>query len=77
MCFNALLVSFSFIVINYTFMQFLLNDELDVASIYLFIILSWSKYVGVDLSGYPSLNAFSERVSAVPAVGQAMGEMHA
>ncbi len=52
-------------------------DQIDVAAVYLYIILSWSKYVGVDLAPFPKLLAFSEKVAAHPAVAAAHAEMNA
>lgn len=51
---------------------FLLGEHFSVADAYLFTVLNWSKWVGVDLSGLPNLVAFSERVAARPAVQEAM-----
>jgi glutathione S-transferase len=52
-------------------------DKIDVAAVYLYIILSWSKYVGVDLTPFPKLLAFSEKVAAHTAVAAAHTEMNA
>lgn len=45
-----------------------LLGEFGVADIYLFNVLSWADYVGIDLAGWPSLIAFNERIAARPAV---------
>jgi glutathione S-transferase len=57
--------------------KFLLSDDLDVASIYLYIVLSWSGYVGVDLTPYPTIQAFSAAVAAHEGVQKAHAEMNA
>lgn len=57
--------------------KYIMGETLDVASLYLYIVLSWSAYVGVDLSAYPTLTAFSKTVAAVPEVAQAHAEMNA
>ena len=52
--------------------QYLAGDSFTVADGYLFTILSWTGYVGLDLSPYPNLVAYSARVAARPAVVAAM-----
>ena len=52
--------------------QYLLGDEFSVADGYLFVVTNWAKPLGIDLSGYPNLLAFRERVAARPAVQAAM-----
>ena len=47
---------------------YLLGDAYSVADIYLFVVLSWSAYVKLDLSPWPALQAFQQRVGARPAV---------
>ena len=42
-----------------------------------YIILSWSGYVGVDLTPFAKLNAFTERVKAMPKVAEAHAAMNA
>ncbi len=43
-----------------------------VADAYLFTVVSWSKFVDVDLSAFPALRAYLERVAKRPAVREAM-----
>ncbi len=52
--------------------KFLLGDTFSVADGYLFTVLNWTKFVGIDLSKYPALGAFMERVGARPAVQAAL-----
>lgn len=52
--------------------QYLLGDQFSVADAYLFVVASWGQYVGVDLSGYANLGAFSARMAARPAVQEAL-----
>lgn len=47
---------------------YLLGDSYSVADAYLYTILSWSKWVKVDLSRWPVLAAYGERIAARPAV---------
>ena len=53
---------------------FLLGDNFSVADAYLFVMLSWGQYVNVDISRWPALVRFSDRVSGRPAVQKAMQE---
>jgi glutathione S-transferase len=51
---------------------FLTGDRFTVADAYLFVVLSWSKIVKVDLSPYPNVLAFLARVAERPAVQAAL-----
>lgn len=53
---------------------FLTGDNFTVADAYLYVTLSWRERVGVDISRYPRLSAFFERVRARPSVQQARKE---
>ena len=52
--------------------QFLFGDSFTVADSYLFVVTNWSKFLKLDLSEFPNLMAFQERVAARPAVRAAM-----
>jgi glutathione S-transferase len=52
--------------------QFLLGDAFSVADGYLFTVLGWAKYVGVDLGKWPVLTAYTGRVAQRPAVQAAL-----
>ncbi len=52
--------------------NYLMGDTFTVADAYLFVVASWSKHVGVDISALGNLNAFLARVAARPAVQEAM-----
>lgn len=52
--------------------QFLLGDQFTVADAYLFVVVNWSRAVDVDLSPYPDLQQFQERVAKRPAVQSAL-----
>lgn len=52
--------------------QYLMGDQFTVADAYLFTVTNWAKLTGVDLSGFPNLNQYRERVGARPAVVSAM-----
>lgn len=51
---------------------FLTGERFTVADAYLFTVVSWSKFVDVDLSAFPALRAYLERVAKRPAVREAM-----
>jgi glutathione S-transferase len=53
---------------------FLLGETFSVADAYLFVTLSWGKYVGVDLSVWPVLERYADKIAARPAVQKAMRE---
>ena len=48
--------------------DYLLGSQFTVADGYLFTVLGWSQYVGVDLAQWPSLVAFQERIASRPSV---------
>ena len=48
--------------------DFLLWQAFSVADGYLHTVLSWSQWTGIDLSPWPSLITFQERIGARPAV---------
>lgn len=48
------------------------GDDFTIADAYLFTVLNWSKPLKLDLSKYPSITAFIERVAQRPSVQAAM-----
>ncbi|MBP9736510.1 MAG: glutathione transferase GstA [Rhodoferax sp.] len=48
--------------------SFLTGDTFTVADAYLFVVSSWGKHVGVDISALNALSAFAARVAARSAV---------
>jgi glutathione S-transferase len=50
----------------------LLGEAFTVADAYLFALLNWARYTGVDLAKWPNLQAFQARVAARPAVHEAL-----
>jgi glutathione S-transferase len=52
--------------------QYLTGDAFTVADAYLFVVLNWSAMVGIDMSKWPTLQAFSARVAARPKVQEAL-----
>lgn len=52
--------------------SFLMGEDYSVADAYLFVVLSWAKYLQLDLSAWAHLGAFLGRVGARPAVQAAL-----
>jgi glutathione S-transferase len=50
----------------------LTGEAFTAADAYLFVVTAWAKFVDLDLSGLPNLDAFLKRVSARPAVREAL-----
>lgn len=53
---------------------YLTGDTFTIADAYAYTILNWTRFTGIDLSPYPKIQAFMERVAARPAVQHAMRE---
>ena len=51
---------------------FLMGDRFTIADAYLFTVVNWTNFHGIDISPFPNLQAFQARVSARPAVQQAL-----
>jgi glutathione S-transferase len=52
--------------------EYLTGAQFTVADAYLFTVLNWSGIVKFDLSGFPLIQAFQQRVGARPMVQQAL-----
>ena len=48
------------------------GSRMSLADIYLFVISNWAGMTGVDLSGYPKLQAFQKRMAQRPKVQEAL-----
>jgi len=51
---------------------YILGDKFTAPDAYAFTVLRWSKFTGVDLSPFPNIKAFMERVAARPKVQETM-----
>ena len=51
---------------------FLLGETFSVADAYLFVIINWGQWVGIDLARWPRLSAFHARVAARDSVRAAI-----
>lgn len=52
--------------------DFLLGERFSVADGYLFAVLNWTQWTGIDLAQWPALVAFQQRVGSRPAVKAAL-----
>ena len=52
--------------------DYLLGDQFTVADGYLFTILGWTPFAGIELGQWPAVKAYVERVGARPAVQSAL-----
>ncbi len=50
----------------------LLGKAFSVADAYLFTVLGWTKYVGIDIGKWPAISAYLGRIAARPAVQEAL-----
>ncbi|MDO8432795.1 MAG: glutathione transferase GstA [Candidatus Binatus sp.] len=53
---------------------FLTGAQFTVADAYLFVMTTWTKFVGIDLAKWPRVKAYSERIAARPKVQAALKE---
>ena len=51
---------------------YLMGETFTVADAYLFTVINWGQWVGIDLGKWPALKAYHERVAARPKVQEAM-----
>lgn len=54
--------------------QFLVGDGFTIADAYAFVMLRWAKRFELDLSGYPRLGAYFDRIRQRPGVQAALRE---
>ena len=52
--------------------QYLMGDRFTAPDAYLFTILGWAKAMNIDLSPWPKLSAYRDRVAARPKVQEAL-----
>lgn len=52
--------------------EYLVDGKFSVADAYLFVVSNWANFTEIDLSGWPNLKAYVERVAARPATQTAM-----
>ncbi len=52
--------------------QYLMGDQFTVADAYLYTILNWHKFIKIDMSPWPVLVEYQQRVAARPKVQEAL-----
>jgi glutathione S-transferase len=52
--------------------QYLMGDKFTIPDAYAFTVVGWSKYKDIDLSRWPNLKSYMDRVGARPKVQEAM-----
>lgn len=52
--------------------DWLIGDQFTAADAYLFTVTNWAQHVGLDLSDFPAIGAFQQRVSLRPKVKSAL-----
>jgi glutathione S-transferase len=52
--------------------QYVMGKDFSVADAYLFTVLNWTNFLGIDLGKWPALKAYQARVAARPAVQAAL-----
>jgi glutathione S-transferase len=52
--------------------QYLMGDAFSIPDAYLFTVTNWTKFVDIDISGLPNLQAYMARMAARPAVQEAL-----
>lgn len=65
---------FDYLTQQLTGKQYLTGDSFSVADAYLFTVLNWTKPTQIDLSRWPVLKEYQERVAGRPAVQTALKE---
>lgn len=69
---ESLAKRFDFLTDQLKSRPFLMGDKFTAPDAYLFTILGWSNYTGIELAKWPTLMGYMERVTARPAVQAAM-----
>lgn len=52
--------------------DYLAGDRFSIADAYLFTVNNWSNFVGVDMTPWPAIGAYQQRIGARPAVQEAL-----
>ena len=52
--------------------DYLMGRQFTVADVYLFVLLNWTRFQGIDLAKWPNLAKFQARVGARPKVQEAL-----
>ena len=71
---DALLPKLAWVASRLEGQDFLLGKTFTVADAYLFTILTWANHTGLNTTQWPALQAYFDRISARPAVKEALAE---
>jgi glutathione S-transferase len=63
---------FEFVARSLEGKQFLMGDHFTAPDAYMFVMLGWAQHFKIDLSEYPVLKSYQERIAARPAVKAAL-----
>jgi glutathione S-transferase len=55
--------------------DFLVGNKFSIADSYLYIVLGWDRWVGVDLAAFPTLQTYWNRVDQLSVVKEAHAKM--
>lgn len=69
---DALARRFDYLSTRLSDRPYLMGDTFTVADGYLFTMLGWCRMTNIDLSKWPILTAYAERIGKLPAVREAM-----
>jgi glutathione S-transferase len=72
-----LATKFKYVAENILKGDFLGGENFAITDSYLYVMLGWAGYVGVDLAPFPTLQAFQARVAALDFVKEAHAAMNA
>lgn len=61
---------FEFLNNHFSKNDYLMGKDFTVPDIYAFVVLNWSKAVGIDVSKYPNVGKFLERIGSRPSVAE-------
>lgn len=70
--FNVLGRRFDYLSERLNRQPYLMGERFSVADAYLFTVLNWNSYVGMDMGKWPKLQAYLARVAERPAVREAL-----
>jgi glutathione S-transferase len=69
---QVLFKNYALVERSLTLQQWLLGEQFSAADAYLFAVTNWARYVGLDLSRFPAITAFQQRVTGRPQVREAL-----
>lgn len=55
--------------------SYLVGNKFSIADSYLYIVLGWGRWVGVDLTGHPVVKAYWEAIDELPSIVAAHAKM--